>query len=62
MQGGTVSLLIECQGFGITSTVHHTDDDHLGIGKPVIQGVVAVKVHAQPFGEMIAPGADFRLG
>jgi hypothetical protein len=62
MQGGTVSLLIERQGVGITNTVHHTDDDDLGIGKPVIQRVVAVKVHAQPCGEMIAAGADLRLG
>jgi hypothetical protein len=55
-------LLVERQGLDIAGAVHDADDNDFGIGKAVIQRVVTVKVHAQPFSETIPARADLGLG
>jgi len=42
--------------------MNDADDNHIGIRIAVIQRVIAVKVHSQPFGQMIPAGAYFRMG
>ena len=43
---------------GIPGTVDHPHDDDFAVREPVVQHVVAVKMHPQPLGQAITPRAD----
>jgi len=58
---GSVSLFLELQSPDIPRTVHHAHDDDFGIRKPIVQRVVAMKVHAQALDQVVPAGTDLGM-